>query len=338
MEGTWPRFEARPGRASHHAGGLLRPSPGAPLPASLPVQFHPHSTLVPSLVGPATDPPSLLSLSHRPTAAPSGPPSVSMHFTVGVLLLLSASRGLLALPTVEVHPGYVEVAREKTSHGTLIYLGSSAASWSTSTTSTTRTPATPSGPTVLVTAEKPTTEPTSDSGASTSSTSTTSGLIARSTAEVPSSYVELGREKTGSGSLIYLGPPEASRMVRRSRLGLEERGACPTESSIICDTNHAASAPLCDQLVMELMSDSTDPIDIAPRQVCFLGASGGSNNYCCVSWSRAVSGLTKGDLANSALSLRQGCTTNGISGRATNTDLHGVCATVCVSNRGTGCA
>ncbi|KAJ9658779.1 hypothetical protein H2198_003527 [Neophaeococcomyces mojaviensis] len=272
-----------------------------------------------------------------------------MHFTAGVLLLLSATSGLLALPTVEVHPGYVEVAREKTSHGTLIYLDSSVASWSTTTTTTTTAAAaTQSGPTVLSTAEKPTTESTRDSSALTSSTSTTSGLSAGSTAVVPSSYVErarektsyveLAREKTSSGSLVYLGSPEASRMVRRSRLGLEERGVCPTGSSITCDTAHAASDKLCDELVTELSGDPTIPIDIKPRQVCYLGDNGDDDKYCCVSWSRAVPGLTKGDLADTALSLRRRCTTNGISGRATNTDLRGVCATVCISNRGTGCA
>ena len=168
--------------------------------------------------------------------------------------------------------------------------------------------------------------------------SATSGLIAGPSANLMAvQYVELYREKTSNGSLIYLGPPEGSKMVRKEVPRLEEHDFCKKKQSITCDSGHTARNNLCDELVTELFADPTISVGLSPRQICYLG-DGDENNHCCVSWNKVVKNLNKGDLSTPANSIMQQCTQSGISGKMDNVVLHGVCATACLSNSGTGCA
>ena len=166
--------------------------------------------------------------------------------------------------------------------------------------------------------------------------SVASGVMALPSTAPNSTYVELYREKTSNGSLVYLGPAQGSGLVRKEVTRLEERAPCSANPLITCSENHTARNNLCDQLVTELFADSSIPINLMPRQICFEAEA--ANNFCCVSWSKPVANLNKGDLADSANSIMQKCTANGISGKMENTALFGVCATVCLSDRGTGCA
>ena len=168
--------------------------------------------------------------------------------------------------------------------------------------------------------------------------SVTSGLMAFPSTHPNSAYVELHREKTSNGSLIYLGPPEKSHIVREEVPRLEERELCQKAQSIACDTKHTARNQLCDELVTELFADPTILIGQSPRQVCYLGNGGDGNSYCCVSWNKKVPNLTKGDLNTAVNSIMQQCTASGISGKMDNVVLQEVCATVCLSDRGKGCA
>ena len=148
-------------------------------------------------------------------------------------------------------------------------------------------------------------------------------------------YVELYREKTSNGSLVYLGPAETSKMVRKE---LVTRKGCPTSSFPTCGTKHGASNDLCSDLVASLYSDPNTVLGLSPRQICRLNSEGDDPDHCCVSWSKAVKNLTKIDLADAANSLMNKCVSNGNTGKMDNVLLEGVCATVCLSNRGTDCA
>ena len=213
-----------------------------------------------------------------------------MQFTSIVLLLLSATSELMAFPSADPNPAYVELYREKTSNGSLIYLGP------------------PEG----------------------------SKMVRK--ADPNPAYVELYREKASNGSLIYLGPPEGSKMVREEIPRLEERGVCQKTQSITCDDDHTARNSLCDNLVADLFANPTISVGQSPRQICYLGGEDGKDSYCCVSWNKVVQSLTKGDLSIPTNSIMRQCTVNGISGKLNNIALEGVCATICLSNRGTKCA
>lgn len=166
--------------------------------------------------------------------------------------------------------------------------------------------------------------------------SATSGLMASPFAEPNPAYVELSRNKTSEGSLIYLGPPEGSNMVRKEVTKLEEREVCRGTPSTECDKDKGAPNSLCDQLVTELFGDPTISVSEKARQICYLSDSS-NNAYCCVSWNKSIKGLTKNDLSNPALKISRQCTENGISGKRSNVQIKNVCTKVCLSKRGKKC-
>jgi hypothetical protein len=136
-----------------------------------------------------------------------------------------------------------------------------------------------------------------------------SGIMASPLAARGSSdYVEIYRENgTTGGYLVYYGPTSGTKERRWESAKIEERDtSCPTQSLWCAGMGgkHQARNDACDNLVTELNGDATVVIPANPRQVCYLSSSD-SDAYCCVSWSKAVSGLTKGDLATPALTSKQ---------------------------------
>ncbi|KAF2149146.1 hypothetical protein K461DRAFT_57826 [Myriangium duriaei CBS 260.36] len=154
--------------------------------------------------------------------------------------------------------------------------------------------------------------------------------------------VELSREKISGGHLVYFGHPKRTNDIHE----VEKRGwfgstpKCTVTATPSCDSkHHLARNAICDKLVTELWGDSGVVVPDSPRQICYLGEAIDKNAHCCVSWSKAVPNLTKGDLAVHANSILSTCTSNGISGRVANVLVgkSNTCAAVCLSNRGTRC-
>ena len=163
-------------------------------------------------------------------------------------------------------------------------------------------------------------------------------------------YVELYTEPTtgaNNDSLVYYGYPSGTqtRSLPPSNVIAARQvttTTCPG-SKLYCDSskkNNGARNANCDSLVSELQGDAA--IWVTGRQICYRG-DGDTDNSCCVSWSRDIPLLKKADLYPFALDMFQKCTGNGISGRTTlasvGTDYqyNPICATVCISNRGTHC-
>lgn len=168
--------------------------------------------------------------------------------------------------------------------------------------------------------------------------SVTSGLTALPVTETNTTYIELSRQNASNGTLVWYGLLEQTPAGDQEVHQLVERKTCKTGSQVVCSTDHAASNDLCKSLFQELQLDHEKVLSDSPRQVCFLGDATEKNEFCCVSWSKAVPGLTKQDIWPAVQSIMAQCTTSGISGRNTTTQLQQTCATVCVSNRGTKCA
>jgi hypothetical protein len=76
-------------------------------------------------------------------------------------------------------------------------------------------------------------------------------------------FVELFRENTTSGGhLVYYGPagddaPEGTKTSRSLPAKVQERASCSTTVAPTCSLSNGARNDVCDQLVIELESDST---------------------------------------------------------------------------------
>jgi len=152
-------------------------------------------------------------------------------------------------------------------------------------------------------------------------------------------YTELYREKASieDGYLIYFGLNDNSTNTNYSEPdSLEKRAPCSRGGNLGCSSDHTARNDVCDSLVQELQADYNVPVKESPRQICYLGQSA-KNSYCCVSWHNPVPGLTKGNLYDIAYNMFTHCTQNGISGKTNSVYVHGVCTSVCLSDRGTHC-
>lgn len=150
-------------------------------------------------------------------------------------------------------------------------------------------------------------------------------------------YIEYSREPAshGSGTLVYLGPSE-----EKTTPSVMERDFCATMEIVNpdCYSSHAASSDICDALVAELGGYPDVLVPNSPRQVCYMQSDDDYDDYCCVSWSEPINGLTYGDLVPYASTILSTCTSNGISGVARNVGIAGACGLdVCLSDRGTGC-
>ncbi|KAI0124971.1 hypothetical protein BJ170DRAFT_483859 [Xylariales sp. AK1849] len=99
--------------------------------------------------------------------------------------------------------------------------------------------------------------------------------------------------------------------------------------------DHTSRNDLCWDLIDAMSSDSGGTVADSPRQVCYKGEDG---DLCCTSWSKKVSGLTKGDLVPGATRMANGCTESGNSATLDSIILHGTCMTQCLSDRGKGCS
>lgn len=114
-------------------------------------------------------------------------------------------------------------------------------------------------------------------------------------------YVEHYREPVANGTLVYLGHASDAAngiptTLPRARKA-EARGSCATTTAPTCSTKHMARSDTCAQLVKELQGNSQIVVPKSPRQICYEGAGGGFNEYCCVSWGTKVPNLVKSDLA-----------------------------------------
>jgi hypothetical protein len=120
-------------------------------------------------------------------------------------------------------------------------------------------------------------------------------------------YTQLYREEasTGDGHLIYYDLGDSGTNTRRSEPGsLEERATYTTTGNTIYSSDNEARNDVCDTLVQELHTDYNFPIDITPRQICYLGTSE-KNSHCCVSWHDTIPNPIKGDLYDIANNSKQ---------------------------------
>lgn len=176
--------------------------------------------------------------------------------------------------------------------------------------------------------------------------------------------VELHREPAQSkdGFIVYFGLPSEQHEhehkpdhtkgpqntnTTTTHAAHQARGRCTKSPELQCGSKnllghtysaHSARNDICASLASELTSDASVGVPNSPRQICFEGQSAEKNQYCCVSWSTPITGLTKGDLLPAVNQISTTCTSNGISGLVRNNYLHNTCATICLSNRGTHCS
>ncbi|KAJ7622128.1 hypothetical protein FB45DRAFT_753295 [Roridomyces roridus] len=141
--------------------------------------------------------------------------------------------------------------------------------------------------------------------------------------------VLLSTQETPNGNITIWGVPEgASSSKRTAAASFPMKKRCGT-NDVKCSTSHTADRTSCVQLVGSLSANSGKAVGVSPRSIC----QGG----CCVSWANAVSGLTQGELVNSANDVLNGCGGDTISGLTRDTSLNGVCTSQCLSNRPSGC-
>ncbi|KAK1763901.1 hypothetical protein QBC33DRAFT_622604 [Phialemonium atrogriseum] len=154
----------------------------------------------------------------------------------------------------------------------------------------------------------------------------------------PDGLIVIDVSQDGNNTLTWYADVPGSEAKRS---GLEAAGA-PLEAracgsvAVSCFGSNLADATNCANLISALRRDPFRQLSQSPRAVC-LGQGGGE---CCVSWSKAVSGLEQGDLLNGANFVLQDCLKSGnrVSGLTRNVQLQSSCVTECLSNRPDGCS
>jgi len=76
---------------------------------------------------------------------------------------------------------------------------------------------------------------------------------------------------------------------------LKKRATCTSTRTVTYSTENTARNDACDNLIQELNLDLSVSVPSSPRQICYMGNAEG-NEYCCVSWSKPIPNLEKGDL------------------------------------------
>ncbi|KAH8897499.1 hypothetical protein GQ53DRAFT_818764 [Thozetella sp. PMI_491] len=105
-------------------------------------------------------------------------------------------------------------------------------------------------------------------------------------------------------------------------------------NTITCSEDHRATTSSCNSLIAAIDQSKSSDVPESPRSICIEGS-----DRCCVSWSRAVSGLKKGFLVNGARKTLSGCTWESkVSGRSKDTLLASTCVNQCLSDRPNGCS
>ncbi|KAJ7613212.1 hypothetical protein FB45DRAFT_759295 [Roridomyces roridus] len=149
--------------------------------------------------------------------------------------------------------------------------------------------------------------------------------------------VILSTQETPTGTITIWGVPDGSSSSKRTEADSAsvpiKKRQCGT-NNVTCSGSHTADRNACLQLVGSLSANSGQGVGVAPRSICQTV----NGNQCCVSWANPVSGLTQGQLVNSANDVLNDCSGNDISGLTRNTNLNGICTTQCLSNRPSGCA
>ncbi|EJD45357.1 hypothetical protein AURDEDRAFT_165573 [Auricularia subglabra TFB-10046 SS5] len=143
--------------------------------------------------------------------------------------------------------------------------------------------------------------------------------------------VVLKTEDSIHGPLVFYGPLEGANKTVAA-LGLTKR-ACGTQDVQCLDSN-VPNRQACQNLINSLSANSGMGVGSSLRSICLTT----TGNQCCVSWANVVSGLTQGTLGSAANAVFNGCVVNGQSGLSRNTDLNGVCTTLCLSSRASGCS
>ena len=108
-------------------------------------------------------------------------------------------------------------------------------------------------------------------------------------------YVELYRENAfASGSyLIYYGTDSETPAERNNTKKC--RASCTSKGTVACSTKNTTRSDTCNSLMQELKQDLRVSVPGSPHRVCYLG-NGEVNQNCCISWTKPVPGLKKGDL------------------------------------------
>lgn len=108
--------------------------------------------------------------------------------------------------------------------------------------------------------------------------------------------VELYREASGAGHIVYYGT--ASNDIDEGRIEKRWGHKCDasTEPTLQCDTKHGARNEDCLDLVSDLQTNAYSPVVSGAHQLCYFGPSA-KNFVCCIMWSNHnIGGLVKGDL------------------------------------------
>jgi hypothetical protein len=112
-------------------------------------------------------------------------------------------------------------------------------------------------------------------------------------------------------------------------------------NTIFCDyANFRARSDLCGHLMDILGSPENRDLSMTPyTSQCFTATNIATNNRCCISWSRQVTGLKVNMLFGAAAPQLSQCSRDGlVSARAIDVDLAGACVAQCLSSRPDGCA
>ncbi|EJD40233.1 hypothetical protein AURDEDRAFT_115903 [Auricularia subglabra TFB-10046 SS5] len=149
---------------------------------------------------------------------------------------------------------------------------------------------------------------------------------------VDTKLVAIKTEVTPVGELVFYGLPQGVDNTTALKPG-DVHKRCGTDI-VHCDGVHAVpNADPCGALIYGGLQYNNDILPDAARAICVT-----THGMCCISWSKPTYALRNSALFYAAVKTFGGCVVHGASGRTTDTNLNGVCAVQCLSNRPDGCA
>lgn len=130
------------------------------------------------------------------------------------------------------------------------------------------------------------------------------GLMANPFALVEENkLLELSVEQRKGGSIVQYGESDRS-IAPRADCGGWFQLECPKSCKVTnintpeCDSKNGGINTVCDNLVNDLYGNRDTALQEKAQQICWKNEDG--NTGCCIKWTKAVPGITKGDLIERA--------------------------------------